>query len=335
MADRLRPVLVNLAGYEAGEPEWIWPGRIPRSETSLLTGDPDSGKTNVMISVVTAFIQGWPLPDGAEAGPGKVLYLDAENGLDELKRRFLAQGMVDWDQLRILSDVVVGDRCDSLNLDRHGDALRDAISEFGPDWVIIDPLVAFHERNEISATEIRGLLRFLGDLAREFRVAVTVVQHPNKNAQAKDLYRVRGSLDFIAAVRAVLRVSVKDDGTRLLAVDKLNIAPKPKPLAFQIRPDRSVEWMGEAEDASGRQKIDTAKEFLLRLLSDGPVAADLVFEAGDAEGLSKRTIQRARSLLPIDVKKTSGDGPWGWELRADQLPHARFELTGGDDDQVL
>jgi hypothetical protein len=180
--------------------------------------------------------------------------------------------------------------------------------------VIIDPLVAFHERNEISATQIRGLLRSLGSLASEFDVAITVVQHPNKNAEAKDLYRVRGTLDFIAAVRAVLRVSVGKEGTRVLSVDKTNLARRPPSCGFIIREDRRVEWVGEVLEDTGRSKLDVAKEFLQWLLKNGPVESNDVRHAAKAEGVGWRTVQRARAEMPIRTRKASSDGPWVWEL---------------------
>jgi putative DNA primase/helicase len=326
------PIMVDLGKLQPQEPEWIWTGWIPRAEISLVTGDPEAGKTYALLSLITTFTHGWFWPDGSIQKPGRVLYLDAENGANELKRRLVAQGMNQWDRLRVLSEVSLGAELVPLSLEQHLAQFHAALAEFKPDWVIIDPLVAFHERNEISATEMRRLLRTLTTIAREYHPAITFIQHPNKNASAPDLYRVRGTLDFIAAARAVLRVTVRKNGQRVLVVGKLNLAPKPKPQGFLIGANGLVEWTGEVEEEKER-KIDIAKLFLKRLLANGPVESNQVKEAAEAEGIPWRTVQRARAELPIEVRKSSADGPWVWELSGER--DAGFSGVSSDHDEEV
>jgi hypothetical protein len=61
---------------------------------------------------------------------------------------------------------------------------------------------------------------------------------------------------------------------------------------------------------------DEAKKFLAGLLAGGPVSSADVEEAATANGISRRTLFRAKADLGIAAKK-SGDG-WTWQLPAPQ-----------------
>ncbi len=113
-------------------------------------------------------------------------------------------------------EVIVGAETVAFNLERFRDALEGAIETFGPSWVVIDPLVATHSADENKATAVRKIMVYLCHIARQYSLAVSVVQHPNKMHNAPDLYRIRGSLDFVAAARAVFLVTkANDQGVKL------------------------------------------------------------------------------------------------------------------------
>jgi len=61
---------------------------------------------------------------------------------------------------------------------------------------------------------------------------------------------------------------------------------------------------------------DSAKQFLHELLAAGPVASSEVDEAAKANGVSKRTLYRAKNELNIIAKKDNStpDGVWTWRL---------------------
>jgi hypothetical protein len=60
---------------------------------------------------------------------------------------------------------------------------------------------------------------------------------------------------------------------------------------------------------------DAAKKFLLAILANRPVAKTEIEEAAKAEGISERTLYRAkRELKNILAKKDAADGGWPWRL---------------------
>jgi archaellum biogenesis ATPase FlaH len=309
-----RAILRNLADVEEREQRWISPGRIPIGHVSGLTGDPGVGKTNMLLSLAAIVAEAEVWPDGVQGESGPVLYIDGENGEVELKRRLLAQHFTAWDNLRVMSEIYrVGDTVPfSLNL--HLPLLEEAIRDFKPIWVIIDPLVAFHSNDENTAVEVRRLMSDLGRLAEQHDIAVTFIQHPNKSLQSPTLYRVRGSLDFVAAARAILRVEMSNDQrTRLLHVDKLNLGPKAAPLAFRLD-DGFVEWLGLAQATAARSQRQKAVDVIRSILNYGPEEADAIFVALGHEGISKRTGERAKKDLGVRSLKDGPQGHWWWEL---------------------
>ena len=57
------------------------------------------------------------------------------------------------------------------------------------------------------------------------------------------------------------------------------------------------------------------KKFLLAILANGPVAKTEIEEAAKAEGISERTLYRAkRELKNVVAKKDAADGGWTWRL---------------------
>lgn len=67
----------------------------------------------------------------------------------------------------------------------------------------------------------------------------------------------------------------------------------------------------EGEDIpQAGKRIETAKEFLYRVLANGPVAASSVKPEAKAVGISEITLRRAREALTVNVSKI-GD-VWWW-----------------------
>ncbi len=61
---------------------------------------------------------------------------------------------------------------------------------------------------------------------------------------------------------------------------------------------------------------DAAKKFLHDLLDAGPAASNEIEEAAKVNGISKRTLYRAKNDLCIIAKKdnSSPEGVWTWRL---------------------
>ena len=309
-----RLIIHNLKETTPEDPEWIWQGRIPLRLVSLITGDPGIGKTYALVSLACTLAEGGSWPDGTPVVPGKVLYVDAENGLAEIRRRLAAQGFEAWDNFRV---ALMEDFSRTERVPFHEefvDSLNVAIKEFSPDWVIIDPLVAFHSLNENSATAVRELMVNLSDLATEHHLAITVVQHPNKVGNSLDPYSIRGSGDFVAAPRAIMTITQsREPGIKALAVTKLNVAKIPPPQGFRMV-DGRVDWVGQVElPRQHATKEDAAIELIQESLKVVPMAARLIYAMAREEESGSGTVERAARVLGMQ-RYNRADGEPMWEL---------------------
>jgi len=77
-----------------------------------------------------------------------------------------------------------------------------------------------------------------------------------------------------------------------------------------------------AANSSGRFDLDDAVTFLRDKLADGPVPGKEVYRAAESIGISKRTLERAKSQVSIITwrmgeKGKRGGGVWTWGLPVD------------------
>jgi len=72
--------------------------------------------------------------------------------------------------------------------------------------------------------------------------------------------------------------------------------------------------MSAATEAKSPAARDAAKQFLRDLLADGPVKRTEIEEAADANGISERTLFRAKADLQVMAKRDGAGGCWTWKL---------------------
>src|SRR5712671_2704953 len=73
---------------------WLWPDRIPLGKLVLLDGDPDLGKSLILLDLCARLSTGRPFPDGRPGtGPANALVLSAEdNAADTIVPRLARLG---------------------------------------------------------------------------------------------------------------------------------------------------------------------------------------------------------------------------------------------------
>ena len=85
----------------------------------------------------------------------------------------------------------------------------------------------------------------------------------------------------------------------------------------------AVEAMQAAAETKSPAAKDKAIKFLRDILAKGPVLKTEIKEAAEANGISNRTLFRAKSDLKVIAEKdrTKADGKWTWQLPPDQTSH--------------
>jgi hypothetical protein len=154
-----------------------------------------------------------------------------------------------------------------------------------------------------------------------------LIMHFNKRADVTALHRVMGAVGMTGVARAVFLFAqdAEEENNFFFLSAKMNIARPPKGLQYAIREKQLsvgdipfIEWRGTTEisaeqalavrgDESG--KLTGAKKWLLEYLKCDMPARE-VLRAAESEGISAKTLRRAKNKLRIESEKTV-DG-WIW-----------------------
>jgi hypothetical protein len=294
--------------------EWLWPRWLAPGELALLEGDPGVNKSRLALDLCARLSSGRPMPDGTPGpGPATAIFINAEDPSANLIRpRLEAQGA---DLSRIL---VIDDTDDDLqgvvDIASLAAALDEVLARTGARLVVIDPITDFLGPNVVvgSETSVRRALAPLRRLARKHGCAILLLRHLNKDEGNKALYRGLGSIAFMAVCRLCWVVAPDpDDPTRhVLAQQKNTYFGKQPSWTFQVQRQGSGEatltWIGESSwtndrllgrrPSSGRSQPARARaqEFLTNFLRAGPRLLHDIWKAAQEQGLSARTVNRAK-----------------------------------------
>lgn len=339
-----QPVLIPLSEVEPEEISWLWPDRIALGKLTLLIGDPGLGKSFATMDMTSRISKGLAWPDGSQCPLGKVVLLNAEDGLaDTLRPRLDTQGG-DPTQVTALNAILQEDDERPFCLETDLKILGQVLETQRPSLVVIDPLSAYlGKTNSYKDSEVRGILAPLAKMADKYNTAVLAIMHLNKNSQKSPLYRTAGSIGFVGAARMVLALTKhpEDEEKRLIAPIKTNLARLAPALSFQIV-DGVLHWDPEPMDLDvsallsastnpeEKHEIHEADEFLQSILEGGREKSTNILKAARAHGISDRTLKRAKSRLRVKSNREggiSGQGTWYWSLPKEATKSANIEAV--------
>ncbi len=352
--DERSAIMVPMNMVVAEDVDWLWPGRIPRGMAAMIVGDPGTGKSYLLIDILSRITTGSSWPGGEKAPQGNVMFLTAEDTLPHTVRpRIDAQG---GDPSRFFVLQAVFRRRDGIpehfSLREDLDLLEREIKDKGVIAVGIDPMSAYLgtiSGDSYKDAAVRDLMAPLTAVIERTGISFIGVMHLSKKEQKQAIYRPGASIAFVAAPRAVFAVmrDVDDRDRRLFFPLKMNIAPEPAGLAFRIpytfQGVSRVEWEpGEititpeqllVTSERDRPEREMAAEFLTEVLRYGPVLAEATMKEAEKLGHSPRTIHRAKAELGVESRKY-GFNPavWYWIPRGypwETFDPATFDPTEG------
>jgi RecA-family ATPase len=270
----------SFAGVDVPVRRWLVPDLIPSATVTMLSGDGGVGKSLLAIQLgvsVAAGRNGWigVLP---EAGP--VLYVSAEDDLEEIHRRL--------EDVVTGHDVALTDLADFHIVPLAGKdavlaapgkggvitptllwtAIVDVTAKFLPKLVILDNLADIFAGNENARPEARQFIGMLRGLAIEHSLAVLVIAHPSLSGLSSGT-GTSGSTAWSNSVRSRLYLdrarseegTEPDPNVRVLRTMKANYSA----IGGEIR----IRW------ENGCFRPDGAASGFDRLAAD--VAADALF----------------------------------------------------------
>lgn len=241
--------------------EWLWEGFIAKGKAHMLTGEPGLGKSQITIDIASRLSMGERFPSyilGAISHePIGVLILSAEDSPeDTMKPRLIAAG-ADLDKVAFLSSAMIEKdkngklKIRSLALKEDAEQILKAIATlpFKVGLIIIDPVSAYlsSSQDSNSNSDARGTLAQLQHTVMDKGIALLMINHTNKNTQAKSAHmRSMGSVGWNAAARATFYVfKDQDNGKRVFSVGKMNLAKEAGRGFFYEIKEKDVEIDGD------------------------------------------------------------------------------------------
>ena len=155
---------------------WLWYPFIAVGKITLLQGDPGDGKSTMMMNLIATVTTGGTLPNGVQLEKAeKVIYQCSEDGAaDTIKPRLEKEG-ADCRKVAFVNEEIAG----GLTLD--DERIRNAIIEFRPRLVVIDPIQDYlsSDTDLQIAGRARRLMHHLGMWATAYDCAIVLIGHLN------------------------------------------------------------------------------------------------------------------------------------------------------------
>lgn len=178
---------------------WLVESLWLQSACGILGGQPKCCKTWLGLDLAVSIASATPcLGRFNVLDPGPTLVYLAEDSGPQVRARVDAicssRGIaIDSLDLSLITSPYL-----RLDTERDQTKLARTIEKIQPRFLLLDPLVRLHRLDENNAREISGLLGFLRELERRYRVAIMLTHHASKRAGSRPGQSLRGSSDLHA-----------------------------------------------------------------------------------------------------------------------------------------
>jgi hypothetical protein len=292
-------------------PEWFDRPYLMRSQVTMLSGKPGTGKSTYLAQQVSR--------------SRHALYFAGEESIEgRLHPRFAAAG-VRPDQVRIIEPG------EDWLFPHARDRLVQLVGRTGADLVVFDSVDDYlsADVDENCHVAVRGLLQAFRTVAELTGAAVVLCRHPGKQADnvmpgSRAWYaHPRTIVEFIADQDTPPRriVRLRKDGWATSAPARFFdlVGDAGKPPTFTLRGEAAaevVELVANVSDPLERSAVDRACDLIRRLLTGGRMEVKQARQYAEGEGLSERTLQRAtRQVGVTTVREGNGkEHRCYWEL---------------------
>jgi len=339
-------VFKRLGDITVQHTEWLVPDYLPIGVVTLLAGEGGHGKTTLISNLVAAIIKGDKWLNKFKVPQGCVIWIVTE-GIDEIRNKLLGYGITDSDPMLFI-DLTVWEGYTPLRAAQSlPELLRLAKERLEANFgdipirlVALDCMRGFgFDEKQASRQKgdrlptVREIYNPLTEFAQREGAAVIVTHHFRKLQpdERRRLYPKRkkgkeiapeidinllrnliaGTTDLVNAARhALVVVSDLEAGTALLVPVKSN---RSQGLGLPIKYD----WQADAPTflnfvSEDETVIERAIAFLKRVLAEGAKPSSVVKELAEREGISNRTLWRAKARLGVCAFRQNGE--WFWAL---------------------
>ncbi len=309
---------------------WLWDLRIPLGELTIAAGREGAMKSQWTVWLAAAITRG-TLPGAYYGHPRAVIICAREDSWEHtIAPRLWAAGADLSMVYRVNVRNEFSGKSYTLTLPHHDDVLRKEITRLGAALVIFDPLLSAlsPELNTHRAGDVRAAIEPLAEMGHETGCAMLGLAHFAKTEGRDAATLISGSHAFKDVARSILVFALDDDGSGVMSHVKSNLGRKQESVAYHadmvtvLMSDGTGDvprWIYDGEtrrhvedmlDTRAARQVSQARDFLRGLLTMAPwMLSKDVEDAAKAEGISERTLNRARKELGIHAHKAA-DGKW-------------------------
>jgi hypothetical protein len=292
----------SVRGSEAPKTQWIIDGHIVEGGIHLVSGQPGCMKTLKAQNEARAISAGLEIY-GTTAVKRMCLYLDRENPLPLVQERFELLGIDDESNLHYWG-MWNTDQPPLLDSPQ-GKRLLDWAKAYKP-VIYVDPLNAFHTKDENNASQMREVTTFIKQL-RFGGASVVILHHQGKPGVEGPRSPFRGSSELSAACDIGFLIEKKEDGENAI----LTVSSFKNRMGLDIRHSLKFDAKSglfiplDAKQSSDGTAGQAAIDAIVKTISENPGAG--VEEIQTATGLPKHKLR--------DLLKAPG-GLWQVKIEA-------------------
>lgn len=337
----------DLAGQPVKPRLWLVPDLVPAGDITMLGGDGGTGKSLLALQLAVATATQGQWIDQTIGTPGKVMFLSAEDDLDELHRRLDAIcdsegiGLESLKRLLILSRAggesllaVPDKKTGSMTASPLYAKIDTAMEAARPALLVLDTLADLHSGNENDRAHVRPFVQLLRRLAIRHGAAVLLLAHPSLTGMANGS-GLSGNTAWNNSVRSRLYLKrVKEaDGheaqpdARVLESMKANYAGTGGVISLRWRKGVFSTDLDDFQDEAGSASVKAERVFLKLLdafteqgryvsANSGQTFAPALFgKHPDVEGCTKRALGTAMESLFSKGAIVNGTHGYGAKAR--------------------
>ena len=325
---------------------WLWKDYIAKGTFTLITGEPELGKSQITLSMASIVTTGENRPvSGEKCEEVNVIILSEENNPAKTIHPRLEANGANIDKIHYFDGIGEGDSnsdCQLFKLKTDLRELETMINEIkGISMIVIEPLSAYLAGvDSYKNTDVRSMLAPLSKLAERNDLAIVCVEHPPKSSNGKAINQVGGSKAFIAAARSAYLVSKdpQDEKRSLFLRIKNNLTSHSVGISYTLEEVilptgkiSKVVWGDEPvkitadevlayyDQTEFQHKKESRKKWIQEELADGPKKAAEVEKKALTQGITEKQLRNTREYAGVSSDKTDFDG--GWDLSLSNPNH--------------
>ena len=278
---------------------------LPKKGIGIVVGKPSSFKSWIVLEMAKRLSRGEDLFGKFKTQKSKVLYIDEEASVSEIKRRWMLMEEGNESDISFIS--MAGFQIDNLE-DRN--YLLKLCEEKDYKVLVLDSFRAVHSKNENDSKEAQDLINALREFIKA-GITVLLIHHNRKDSYTNPNnpdQAMRGSTALLGGLDMLLSVENTKNGENSaeVVITQTKIKEGKGISAFKIiilEEDGKMKFSFDGEIEEDEQKLERTKKAILQLLKDeGQKYRQEIINILVPQYFSQATIKRAFDELKKEEK---------------------------------